>query len=99
VRKDLHHTLCGFDESVLFCEDHEYAHRAVKTGTFGFLRSTKIPVSIRRLDRDGRINIAIKYLLAELHLATLGPIRHNKFKYTFGHRAARKTKAQKTRSK
>lgn len=92
VRKDLHHTLCGFDESVLFCEDHEYAHRAAKSGTFGFLRSTKIPVSIRRLDRDGRINIAIKYLLAELHLATLGPIRHDTFKYTFGHRATKKAK-------
>lgn len=92
VRRDLHHAICGFDESVLFCEDHDYAHRAVKAGAFGILRSTKIPVSIRRLDRDGRINIAAKYLLAELHLAMLGPIRHDRFKYTFGHRAKKKTK-------
>lgn len=85
VRRSLHDRIGGFDETVLFCEDHDYARRASETGTFGFLRSTKIPVSIRRLDRDGRMNIAIKYLLAELHLAFLGPIRHNKFRYTFGH--------------
>lgn len=93
ARRDLHLTINGFDESVLFCEDHDYARRAAKVGTFGFLRSTKIPVSIRRLDRDGRLNIAIKYLLAELHLAMLGPIRHDRFKYSFGH----KQKAKVTR--
>lgn len=86
ARRSLHQKIGGFDEAVLFCEDHDYARRAAKSGTFGFLRSTKIPVSIRRLDRDGRVNIAIKYTLAELHLATLGPIKHDKFKYTFGHR-------------
>jgi len=54
-------------------------------GEFGFLRSTKIPVSIRRLDRDGRLKIAVTYLLAEAHMVLLGPIRHTKFDYTFGH--------------
>lgn len=92
AKRSLHKKIGGFDEAVLFCEDHDYARRAVKSGTFGFLRSTKIPVSIRRLDRDGRVNIAIKYTLAELHLATLGPIKHDRFKYTFGHRS--KTKAK-----
>lgn len=85
VRRALHEAIGGFDESVLFCEDHDYAQRASALGTFGVLKSTKIPVSIRRLDRDGRMNIAIKYLLAELHLAILGPIRHDRFHYTFGH--------------
>ena len=92
VRRDLHEKLGGFDESVVFCEDHDYARRFRSVGTFGFLRSTKIPVSIRRLDRDGRINIAIKYLLAELHLAFLGPIRHNHFRYSFGHSSKEKVR-------
>lgn len=85
VRRELHEKLGGFDESVVFCEDHDYAGRFRSVGTFGFLRSIKIPVSIRRLDRDGRLTIAIKYLLAEMHLAVLGPVRHNHFHYTFGH--------------
>lgn len=89
TRRALHEKIDGFDEKVTFCEDHDYARRAKPYGRFGFLKSTKIPVSIRRLDRDGRMQIAIKYMLAELHLAFLGPIRHNRFHYTFGHPPAK----------
>lgn len=85
VRREKHKELGGFDESVTFCEDHDYARRLNKIGKFGFLNSKKISVSIRRLDRDGRLNIALKYILAELHIALIGPIRHNLFNYTFGH--------------
>lgn len=85
VKREGHNKIMGFDESVVFCEDHDYARRFKRVGRFGLLKSTKIPVSIRRLDRDGRLKIAIKYLLAELHLAFVGPIRSNKFNYTFGH--------------
>lgn len=86
VRKDIHDKIGGFDVHIPFCEDHDYAQRASKEGTFAFLKSARIPVSIRRMDRDGRVNIAVKYLLAELHLAFIGPIKHNKFNYTFGHK-------------
>jgi hypothetical protein len=89
VRRSLHEKIGGFDETVTFCEDHNYAQRAVNVGSFGFLRAGSIPVSIRRLDRDGRMNIAIKYMLAELHIALIGPIRHNKFNYTFGYERKR----------
>ncbi len=85
VRREAHEAIGGFDESVIFCEDHDYATRLAKIGSFGFLRSVTIPVSVRRLERDGRLMIALKYLLAELHLAFLGPIRHDRFHYTFGH--------------
>ncbi|MFH1405340.1 MAG: glycosyltransferase [Patescibacteria group bacterium] len=86
VNKDAHEKINGFDEEITFCEDHDYARRINEFGKFGFLKNTKIPVSIRRMDRDGRMNIAIKYMLAELHLAMLGPIKHKKFNYTFGHK-------------
>ncbi len=86
VKKELHDKLGGFDESIVFCEDHDYAQRFKKVGKFGFLKSTKIPVSIRRLDRDGRMKIAMKYMMAEFHIAFIGPIRHDKFNYTFGHK-------------
>jgi glycosyltransferase involved in cell wall biosynthesis len=84
VKADLHADIQGFDEDVKFCEDHDYARRAAKEGNFGVL-DKRIPVSVRRLNRDGRLNIAVKFALAELHLITLGPIRHNKFDYQFGH--------------
>ncbi|MFH1712483.1 MAG: glycosyltransferase [Patescibacteria group bacterium] len=85
VKKDLHQRIGGFDETVTFLEDHDYAYRSNKTGRFGFLSDAKIHVSTRRQERDGRFSMATKYLLAELHYFTLGPIRHNAFNYTFGY--------------
>lgn len=85
VKRDGHIKIGGFDESVVFCEDHDYARRFKKVGKFGILKSVKIPVSIRRMDRDGRMNIALKYMLAELYMTFVGPIRTDKFKYSFGH--------------
>ena len=85
VRKAIHDAIGGFDESVVFCEDHDYARRATQKGSFGFLNGIKIAVTARRQERDGRVNMAIKYLLAEMHLMVLGPIRHDKFNYGFGY--------------
>lgn len=85
-RRSSHEKMRGFDESVLFCEDHEYVMRAGRIGKFGILNTIKISVSVRRLDRDGRLVTAIKYILAELHTWLLGPIRDNRFHYTFGHK-------------
>jgi len=82
IKRQLHEQINGFDETIIFCEDHEYAKRASKIGRFGFLsKDLHVPVSIRRLKRDGYIHIAGKYFLSELHLLFLGPIRDNKFKY------------------
>lgn len=86
VRRTIHEKIGGFDEAVLFCEDHDYADRAGKVGKFGFLSpKIRIPVSTRRMSRDGRLTIAFKFILAELHLLFLGPICHNGFNYSFGH--------------
>jgi len=92
AKRSKHEKIGGFDESVVFCEDHDYAQRCRKVGKFGYLDSVRIYVSTRRFDRDGRLNIAVKYTLGELHLITLGPVRHNRFKYEFGHEAPTKTK-------
>jgi len=92
VYRSLHHKICGFDETVTFCEDHDYGKRAAQIGSFGFLKSKAVPVSTRRLQRDGRMTIAVKFALAELHLQFIGPIRHDKFKYTFGHKKGKSAK-------
>jgi glycosyltransferase involved in cell wall biosynthesis len=85
VKKSLHEQIHGFDEAVRLAEDHDYAWRAAKLGKFRMLRGIRIPVSVRRFDRDGRLNIAIKYLLGEFHIMFIGPIKHDKFKYGFGY--------------
>lgn len=85
ARKSVHDRIGGFDEAVLFAEDSDYVQRAKKIAKFGLLKSHKIPVSVRRLERDGRLNVVIKYILASLHMAVLGSVKTNIFNYTFGY--------------
>jgi len=85
VRRHVHEGVKGFDEEVTFAEDHDYVHRAHKMGyRFGILRSHPIAVSVRRAEKDGRMNMAIKYLFAELHIITKGPIKKDLFEYEMG---------------
>jgi glycosyltransferase involved in cell wall biosynthesis len=86
VRRVVHNTIFGFDERIMLGEDSDYVQRAGKICRFGVLKSHKIPVSVRRLERDGRFNIAIKYILSGLYMFCVGNIKSNKlFKYSFGH--------------
>lgn len=85
VKKNLHQAMGGFDESLFMAEDHDYLKRAKKMGKFGYLKSYKIPVSVRRLSEEGRIKIALKYIAVELHLLFIGKIRKNIFDEKFGH--------------
>ena len=85
AKKEAHQLIGGFNEKIKLAEDHNYILRISKIAKFDFLKSVKIPVSVRRLDKDGRFNIAAKYLAVEIHLILLGPIYSNIFNYKFGH--------------
>ncbi len=85
VKKHVHDDIGGFDESVVFAEDHEYVQRAVKEGyRFRVLRSVPVSVSVRRLEKDGRLGIAFKYAMAELHMMTKGPFKEMPYEYEMG---------------
>jgi glycosyltransferase involved in cell wall biosynthesis len=86
ARKDVHEAIGGFDEEIKLAEDHDYAERASKITRFGILKSYPIMVSVRRFDRDGRLNIAIKYLLCEMYMKLKGPIKSDIFNYQFGYK-------------
>ncbi len=97
VRRRVHEEIGGFDETLDFAEDHEYARRASKVGKFGFLGAARIQVSTRRLDRDGRLTIALKYILGELYLLTKGRVPPGAMDYTFGYdKAVRRESPVKT---
>ncbi len=85
ARKALHERIGGFDETIKLAEDHDYVQRARRVGKFRVLHGSRIRVSVRRFERDGRFSIFSKYLLAELHLLTRGQIRNDRFEYTFGY--------------
>ncbi|MDD2785501.1 MAG: glycosyltransferase [Patescibacteria group bacterium] len=85
VKKHAHDEIGGFDESVVFAEDHDYVQRAEKAGyRFRVLRSQPIAVSVRRLDKDGRLGIALKYVMAELHIMVKGPYKEMPYEYKMG---------------
>jgi glycosyltransferase involved in cell wall biosynthesis len=85
VRRAIHEQIKGFDETITLAEDHDYAMRAGRAGKFGLLKSYRVPVSVRRFDRDGRFNIAVKYLMCELYMRTKGNVTTDMFNYTFGY--------------
>lgn len=86
VKRSLFHRLKGFDETVTFAEDHDFARRAVASGArFGVMRRHKLPVSVRRFVKDGRVGFALKCLYTELHMIAKGPVRKMPFRYEFAH--------------
>ena len=84
-KRNIHCEAGGFNEKLKLAEDIEYIQRLSKISNFGILQNVRIPVSVRRLDEDGRFNIAVKYIAAEAHLIFLGPIYSDIFNYKFGH--------------
>ncbi len=85
VRRKAHQGINGFDEQVVFAEDHDYVQRAQKhEHAFGILRSHPIAVTVRRLEKDGRLAIALKYMYTELAMITGGPIKEKLFDYDMG---------------
>jgi glycosyltransferase involved in cell wall biosynthesis len=96
IKRSVYEAVGGFDEEIRLAEDHDLARRGAKIGTFGFLNTQTIPVSNRRFEADGHWSTAVKYILCELHMLTLGPVKTNIFKYKWGHYTGqKKTDSQK----
>jgi glycosyltransferase involved in cell wall biosynthesis len=94
VKRELFEKLGGYDEDVKLAEDHYLARRAQKLfeAKLGIIKSTEIFVSDRRFRTDGWLSVGIKYLLCELHLVFVGPVRSDIFNYKFNHYKKDKTK-------
>lgn len=84
VTRELHERIGGFDEAVVLAEDHDYARRAAAVGRFGILRDVRVPVSMRRVKREGRLRLARVLLYSEARTLAGIPIRSIPFDYTFG---------------
>jgi len=60
-KKTIHERIGGFDETLIFGEDSEYAVRARRIGRFGILeRTARVALSPRRFQADG-LSLAVKY--------------------------------------
>lgn len=81
VKKEVFDKAGGFDESITIGEDHDLARRASKIGKFRYIEIDPILVSARRMEKEGRIRIYSKYILAEIYMEAVGPIKKDIFRY------------------
>jgi glycosyltransferase involved in cell wall biosynthesis len=80
----------GFDESLKLAEDHDLVGRAAKFRPLRMLTSTSLSVSVRRLEKEGRLNLVQKYMQVELHLLLKGKVHEDIVEYEFGNFAGEK---------
>ncbi|MCK4520329.1 glycosyltransferase [Candidatus Parcubacteria bacterium] len=82
IKKKIHQIINGFDEKIKIAEDWDYISRASKEGKFRFLSNGKIFVSMRRFERDGRINVAFQRVIGTIYVFLFGGIKSDVlFKY------------------
>ena len=85
IKKKIHQKIKGFNKKIKVAEDFDYIKRATQIGRFRYLTSSKIPISVRRLDREGRMTMATKYALIGVYYDLFGGVKSDVFKYRFGH--------------
>lgn len=79
AKKEIFKKIGGFNEKIVFAENHDFTRRAKK---YGFVILPRpIYTSVRRLDKDGRFKFAIKYLYAGLYRLFYKEIDKELFKY------------------
>lgn len=84
IRRYVHDEIGGFDEKVKLAEDHDYVQRAAKYGAFEVLSNVHVPVSMRRMEKEGLTKLAFKYLWCEMYALAGKPIYSTPFDYEFG---------------
>lgn len=84
VSKRLYERVGGFNQELKLAEDHDFVKRASAFRPLRVLQKSQIQFSVRRLEKEGRLNLAKKYLAVEFHRAFRGEIHDDIFDYAFG---------------
>lgn len=85
TRRRLHGAVDGFDENLDFGEDTDYIEKIGSISSFKVLRTPRLFVSTRRLEEEGRKNLAFKYAKSTLYHFTGRKISADELNYNFGH--------------
>lgn len=83
-KRDLFEKVGGFDEKLKFSEDMAFVNKSKKYGLFRLLKSSPILCSVRRLEKDGRITIMVKFLWSCSYRIAAGEFYHVPFEYELG---------------
>ncbi len=66
-KKELHDKVGGFDETLDFGEDTDYLERVGELCKFRVLRKPRILVSVRRIEKEGLVNLCYKYVKSTVY--------------------------------
>lgn len=84
-QKDFFNFIGQFNEKLYLSEDHELIQRARKYGVMAkLLKGVKVKVSLRRMRKEGRLDIFKKYLIAAAHTMTGRELDKKIFDYEMG---------------
>jgi len=61
VTKKVFREVGGFDEKMIIAEDNDFVKSCTKYGKFRVLRSQPLYYNVRRLEKEGRVRLALKY--------------------------------------
>ena len=86
IKRSLHQKIGGFDEDVVMGEDDIYVRKAARHGKFKYIRKPKVFYSQRRFQESGWVRTYIKYILNELYMLFIGPVKTDILHYKFGHK-------------
>jgi glycosyltransferase involved in cell wall biosynthesis len=86
VKRSLHHKIGAFDPKLKLGEDHYYVYQAVRVGeSFGYLRSARIVVSMRRFQNAQGVKVFSQYVFTEFYRLSHGlRVEEELFTYEFG---------------
>jgi uncharacterized protein (TIGR00661 family) len=90
TRKSLHEKVGGFDEHLDFGEDTDYIEKIAYISSFKVLRNPRLFVSTRRVQEEGRRNLALKYAKSTFYHFTGRKISADELNYHFGHPEGKK---------
>lgn len=97
IERHFFHHLGGFDSSLKLSEDHEMIQRAKNIGVNAhFLRDVKFTSSLRRLERDGLLDILVKYTISFFYTVTNQRMEKQIFAYDMGGERYSNKKENKT---
>jgi uncharacterized protein (TIGR00661 family) len=85
TKRALHKEVRGFDELMDFGEDTDYLERVGAISEFKVLRNAKLFLSTRRLEKEGRKELAMKYIKSTLYQFAGKKITAANLGYTFGY--------------
>jgi hypothetical protein len=84
--KNVFDDIGGFDESIRVGEDVDFMVKTKKYGKFDVIKKKNIYVSVRRLNKEGRMNYALKLFKTTFYDFIAKKIRDERdIEYKFGY--------------